>query len=55
MKMKVDICKYKRVSLFWALYDFWSGVFYDMEKRIIYIIIIPTFVIKIERKAKWKT
>ncbi|KKM73839.1 hypothetical protein LCGC14_1406250, partial [marine sediment metagenome] len=32
MRTKIDLIKYKRVSLFWALYDFWSGVFYDIEK-----------------------
>ena len=41
-----------RVSVFWALYDFWVGAFWDRKKRILYVCPIPTVVIKIEALAK---
>lgn len=37
-----------KVSLIFAWYDFWIGVFYDTKKRIIYVCPLPCCVIKIE-------
>lgn len=42
----------KRVSIFFAWYDFWSGIYWDRNKHILYIIIIPMFPIKIDFAKK---
>jgi hypothetical protein len=39
-----------KVSLFFAWYDFWVGLFYDQKKKILYICPLPCVVIKIEKK-----
>ncbi len=41
-----------KVSLFFAWYDFWVGLFYDQKKKILYICPLPCVVIKIEKKIK---
>jgi len=37
-----------RVSIFFAWYDFWIGLFYDQRKRILYFCPLPMIVIKFE-------
>lgn len=39
-----------KVSLFFAWYDFWVGIFYDQKKRVLYICPLPCCVIKIEQQ-----
>jgi hypothetical protein len=38
------------ISVFFAWYDFWIGLFYDQKKRTLYVCLLPMVVIKIERK-----
>jgi len=40
----------KKISLKFAWYDLWIGLFYDKKKRIIYICPLPTILIIIELK-----
>lgn len=40
-----------RVSLKFAWYDIWVGVFIDTKKRRVYVCPIPTILITIELKA----
>lgn len=37
-----------RVSLLFAWYDFWVGVFYDQKKKVLYILPFPMFGVKVE-------
>jgi len=39
-----------KVTLFWAWYDLWVGIFVDKRKRAVYICPLPMVVIKIERR-----
>lgn len=36
-------------KFFVALYDFWTGVFVDQKKRIVYIVPFPCLVFKMEQ------
>lgn len=38
-----------KVSLFFAWFDFWVGVYYDQHKRTLYLCPLPMVVIKIAR------
>ena len=40
-----------RVSVFFAWYDFWVGWFYDRQKKVLYINLLPCVVIKLV----WRT
>ena len=40
-----------KLSLFFAWYDFWIGIYYDRKKRILYICFLPMVVIKLEMKG----
>lgn len=44
----------KKISVFFAWYDFWIGWFYDRVHYTLYICLIPTIVIKITFKYKVK-
>lgn len=39
-----------KIRPIFAWYDFWVGIFYDKNKRIVYIFPLPMFSIKIQRK-----
>jgi len=39
-----------RVKFFFALYDFWIGVFWDRKNKILYICPLPCCVFKIQSK-----
>ena len=39
-----------KVKFMFAWFDFWIGVFYDQQKRAIYIFPVPMFGIKIQLK-----
>lgn len=53
--------KYK-FKYFFALYDFWGGVYWDKKREILYVNPLPTIVISFassqnvwdEREARWK-
>lgn len=38
------------VKLFFALYDFWIGGFYDQKKRVLYICPLPCVVLRFRCK-----
>lgn len=38
-----------KISLFFAWYDFWIGLFYDTRKHILYVCPLPCVVFKIEK------
>lgn len=40
-------CHSGRISIFFAWYDFWIGMFYDRERRMLYICPVPMVVVKI--------
>ena len=42
--------KNMKINLIFAWYDFWVGVFYDQNKRFIYIFPVPMFGIIIKLK-----
>ena len=37
-----------RLSLAWCWYDFWVGLYWDREARVLYACPLPTFVVRIE-------
>lgn len=39
-----------KVSMFFAWYDCWVGLFYDQKKKTLYICPLPMVVIKLEKK-----
>jgi hypothetical protein len=41
-----------KVKFMFAWFDFWIGIFYDQNKRTIYIFPIPMFGVKIQLKNK---
>lgn len=41
----------KRVSFFFAWYDFWVGVYYDRAERVLYVCPLPCCVVRIELGA----
>lgn len=42
-----------KVKLFFALYDFWIGAFYDRSASALYICPLPCVVIKIWREKRY--
>lgn len=40
--------RFPKIKLFFAWYDFWIGWFYDKSKRILYICLLPTIVLKLD-------
>jgi len=47
----LSIIKFKRVSLFWAWWDGWIGYYYNREKKILYIGIVPMVLFSIEMRG----
>lgn len=47
-----------RVKAFWAWYDFWVGVYYDRDKRHIYICPLPMVVFQLiletREERRWR-
>jgi hypothetical protein len=43
-----------KISLMFAWYDFWIGFFWDKQKKILYLLPLPMFGIKIEQVIKEK-
>jgi len=41
-----------KISLIFAWYDFWVGLFYDQRKKIIYIFPVPMLGVRIELEPK---
>jgi hypothetical protein len=39
-----------KISLFFAWYDAWVGMFYDRKKKVLYVCPLPCCVLKIERR-----
>lgn len=39
---------YKRISFFFAWYDMWLGLYWDREKRYLYIMPLPMIGIKLQ-------
>ena len=37
-----------RISLFFAWYDFWVGIYWDHKRRMLYILPVPMFGIRID-------
>jgi len=43
-----------KIKLIFAWYDFWVGVFYDREKRRIYVFPLPMLGLMIQLRPPWK-
>lgn len=39
-----------KVKVFFAWYDFWVGMFFDRDKRVLYICPLPMLVIRVRRR-----
>ncbi len=40
-----------KVTVFFAWYDFWIGLFWDSKKRVLYFCPIPCVVFKFEKRS----
>jgi hypothetical protein len=48
--LSILFLKKLKIKIIFAWYDFWIGLFYDKNKKILYIFLIPMIGLKIERK-----
>lgn len=44
----IELLKWKSITLIWAWYDAWIGLFYDQNKKRLYIFLIPMLGFKVQ-------
>lgn len=45
---EIELLKWKNITLIFAWYDFWIGGFWNMEKKRLYIFLVPMLGFKVQ-------